>query len=122
MYEIIFYHARNNTSQVLEFMESLKRKNGKDARINLEKVHDYIQQLSISGKAIGKPICKHLDGEIWELRPLSNRILFAGLVGEKYILLHQFVKKTQKTPKREIEKAKRELEDYLERTKENGTL
>ena len=35
----------------------------------------------------------------------------------KYVLLHQFLKKTQKTPKREIEQAKRELADYLERGK-----
>ena len=53
---------------------------------------------------------------------ISNRILFAGLVDGKYILLHQFPKKTQKTPKREIEQAKRELEDYLERSKDNGTI
>ena len=59
---------------------------------------------------------KHLDGEIWELRPLRDRILFAGVVGGKFVLLHQFLKKTQKTPKREIEQAKKELEDYLERS------
>ena len=34
----------------------------------------------------------------------------------KFILLHQFQKKTQKTPKREIEQAKRELADYYERS------
>ncbi|WP_442857321.1 type II toxin-antitoxin system RelE/ParE family toxin [Butyrivibrio sp. TB] len=38
------------------------------------------------------------------------------------MLLHQFVKKTQKTPKREIDQAKRELTDYLERSSENGTV
>ncbi|WP_334292447.1 type II toxin-antitoxin system RelE/ParE family toxin [Pseudobutyrivibrio xylanivorans] len=36
----------------------------------------------------------------------------------KFILLHQFPKKTQKTPKREIEQAKRELADYLERNEQ----
>ena len=35
--------------------------------------------------------------------------------GRRYVLLHQFVKKTQKTPAREIEKAKRELADIIER-------
>lgn len=33
----------------------------------------------------------------------------------KFIILHHFIKKTQKTPKREIEQAKRNLQDYLER-------
>ena len=46
------------------------------------------------------------------------RILFAGWVEGSFILLHSFVKKTQKTPKREIEQAKRELEDFKERVKE----
>ncbi len=28
------------------------------------------------GTAAGEPYVKHLDGEIWELRPLRDRILF----------------------------------------------
>lgn len=117
MHEIIFYEDKNGNSPVYEFIKSLKSKKGKDARINSEKVNDYIQSLAEYGTFIGEPICKHLDEGIWELRPLRNRILFASLVDGKFILLHQFVKKTQKTPRREIEKAKKELEDYLKRSK-----
>lgn len=58
---------------------------------------------------------KHLEGKLWELRPLRDRILFVGWVGGDYVLLHVFMKKTQKTPVREIEKARRELEDLIER-------
>ena len=43
-------------------------------------------------------------------------ILFAGLVGGHYVLLHQFMKKTQKTPAKEIEKAKKELAYFKERS------
>ena len=46
---------------------------------------------------------KHLEGDIWELRPLRDRILFAAWVGDSFVLLHHFVKKTQKTPQREID-------------------
>ena len=42
-------------------------------------------------------------------------ILFVGWANGCYVLLHQFMKKTQKTPAREIEKAKRELADLKER-------
>lgn len=35
----------------------------------------------------------------------------------KFILLHHFVKKTQKTPQREIEQAAKNLKDFLERSK-----
>ena len=68
-----------------------------------------------SGFRAGQPYIKHLDAEIWELRPLRNRILFVAWLDGSFVLLHHFVKKTQKTPRREIEKAKRELQDLKER-------
>ncbi|MDR2179305.1 MAG: type II toxin-antitoxin system RelE/ParE family toxin [Synergistaceae bacterium] len=40
---------------------------------------------------------------------------FAAYTGDKFVLLHHFMKKTQKTPPREIEQAKRELDDIKER-------
>lgn len=60
-------------------------------------------------------LLNRIEGEIWELRPIRNRIFFVAWTGESYILLHPFLKKTQKTPRREIEKAKRELKDIKER-------
>ena len=62
---------------------------------------------------------KHLDGDIWELRPLRDRIFFAAWIDDAFILLHHFMKKTQKTPKAEIEKAKRELKDFKRRELNN---
>jgi len=41
--------------------------------------------------------------------------LFVAWIDGSFVLLHHFVKKTQKTPRREIEKAKRELQDLKER-------
>ena len=37
---------------------------------------------------------------------------------KEYVLLHVFAKKTQKTPRREIDRAKRELEDFKTRFEE----
>ena len=45
----------------------------------------------------GQPYIKHLDAEIWELRPLRDRILFVAWLDGSFVLLHPFVKKTQKT-------------------------
>jgi uncharacterized protein HI_0660 len=56
-----------------------------------------------------------LEDEIWELRPLRNRILFVAWHDGSFVLLHHFIKKTQKTPAREIQQAKRELADLKER-------
>lgn len=39
---------------------------------------------------------KHIDGEIWELRPLRDRIFFVAWVDDSFVLLHQFMKKSQK--------------------------
>lgn len=119
MHEIEFYKDRNGKEPVLDYMRELNTSKSKDSRIKLGKIRDYIKLLSIHGTFIGKPVVKHLDGEIWELRPLKDRILFAGAYKGGFVLLHQFEKKTQKTPKREIEQAKREYEDYLERSKAN---
>ncbi|MFA6336304.1 MAG: type II toxin-antitoxin system RelE/ParE family toxin [Bacteroidales bacterium] len=58
---------------------------------------------------------KKVQGEIWELRPGSNRILYFYLEDNTYILLHGFVKRTQKTPKKEIEKALIEAKDCKRR-------
>ncbi len=65
---------------------------------------------------IGKPRVDHLRGDVWEMRTsLGNRIartLFA-VQGGQLILLHGFIKKTQRTPDREMELAERRLKEWL---------
>lgn len=58
---------------------------------------------------------KYLESDIWELRPLRDRIFFASIDKDTFILLNYFMKQTQKTPKREIERAKRLFKEYKER-------
>ena len=59
---------------------------------------------------------KHIEGKLWELREESNtniyRILYVFFTGKRIILLHGFTKKTQKTPRREIELALKYLSRY----------
>lgn len=99
-----------------EYILHLVSRKDKDSRIKLNKIRDYLKILSEYGTRAGEPYVKHLEGEIWELRPLRDRILFAAWNGESFVLLHCFMKQTQKTPKREIEQAKRNLYDYEERS------
>ena len=115
MHAINFYKDKQGNQPVLDYMRKLARHDSKDSRIKLNKFNDYIELLSQQGTRAGQPCIKHLDAEIWELRPLRNRILFVAWLDGSFVLLHHFVKKTQKTPKREIEKAKRELQDLKER-------
>ncbi len=117
LHEIIFYEDCSGKMPVLEYMRELSKNRSKDSRIKLNKINDYIQALSEYGtERLTENYVKHLGGEIWELRPIRDRILFAGVVGGRYILLHQFLKQTQKTPAWEIEQAKRELADFRERS------
>lgn len=119
MYKIIFYEDKNKHSEILEYIQMLDSKaaSNKECRINRNKIVAYFDVLEEEGTRVGEPVTKHLEGEIWELRPLRNRFLYAYFEENTFIILHHFIKKTQKTPKREIEKAKRNLQDYLERRK-----
>ncbi|HEL2412805.1 TPA: type II toxin-antitoxin system RelE/ParE family toxin [Streptococcus suis] len=120
MYTIYFYKDKNGMEPVLEYLRELASKKGKDSRIKLNKINDYIELLSQLGTQIGEPYVKHLEGNIWELRPLRDRILFVAWYDGSFVLLHHFVKRSQKTPRRELEKAQRELTDLKERGINNG--
>ena len=115
VHAIYFYKDKQGNQPVLDYMRELARRDSKDSRVKLNKLNDYIGLLSQQGTRAGQPNIKHLDAEIWELRPLRDRILFVAWLDGSFVLLHHFVKKTQKTPRREIEKAKRELQDLKER-------
>lgn len=119
MYKITFYTDNKGNELVKDYISSLFEKDNKDNRIKREKILDYIDVLKLYGTRAGEPYVKHLDGNIWELRPLRDRILFFAYIENEFVLLHHFQKKTQKTPKREIERAKKEMRDFIERSEDN---
>lgn len=117
MYNIEFYEDANGISEVWDFLEALRIKSNsnKDARIQHKQLSLYIQLLQDYGTRLPENITKHLEDDIWELRPGNNRVLYFYHKDDTYVLLHHFRKKTQKTPRREIEQAKAERDDYLTR-------
>lgn len=115
MYDIVFYQDRRGRIPVLEYWKELDENKDKDSCIKAKKIYDYMGVLKTLGLSAGEPYIKHLEGEIWELRPLRDRILFAAWRENRFVLLHYFTKKTQKTPRREIEQAIRNLNDLRER-------
>lgn len=119
MHEIYFYKDRNGNRTVYDYILELAGRKDKDSRIKFNKIQDYIKALKAYGLKLREPYIKHLDGEIWELRPHRDRILFVAWYNGSFVLLHPFMKKTQKTPAREIEKARRELADLIERGVDN---
>lgn len=122
MYEIELYEDEDGFSDVRSFIRDLRdrAKNSKDARVQYKQVTYYIDLLENKGFDLPVKIAKNLDGEIWELRPGNNRVFFFYFDGKKFVLLHHYRKKTQKTPRFEIEKAKSEMRDYKARHKKKG--
>lgn len=115
MYNIDFYRTVSGTCDIEEFLLALQEKaiTNKDARIQHKQVSQYIQFLEDYGTRLGENVTKHLEEDIWELRPGNNRIIFFFFRDNTFVLLHHFRKKTQKTPRREIEKAKAERNDWI---------
>lgn len=94
--------------------------------ISSEPVREWLKELSAQdrktigediktvqfGWPLGMPLVDHLEGDIWEVRiKLDNRIARVLFVIDKQtmILLHGFIKKSQKTPKPELDLAKQRL-------------
>lgn len=100
----------DGTVPALDFIESL------DPKLKAKMYHAIIL-LEENGPSLRAPESKNLQDGIFELRQRigtnSVRILYFFFFGRKAILTNGFVKKTQKTPLREIEKAKRYRDDFL---------
>jgi hypothetical protein len=65
------------------------------------------------------PLVRHLEGDLWELREETQtnnyRIIYVFLSERRIVLLHRFQKKTQKTPTRKLETARRRYREFVER-------
>lgn len=117
MHTIEFYEKANGESELWNFIEELrhKAKTSKDARVQYRQITFYIELLQAKGTRLPSNITKHITEDIWELRPGNNRVFYFCYTNGHFVLLHQFRKKSQKTPRREIERAIAERDDYLSR-------
>jgi phage-related protein len=109
-WSIVYYTEANGASPVREFLESLDDKT--QVRFGWA-----IEQLRIRNVQASEPLVKHIEGKLWELRRDSGtntfRVFYFFFIGRKIVLLHGFQKKTQRTPRQEIETAKRRMNDFL---------
>lgn len=67
------------------------------------------------GPNLGLPYTKSLRGGLFEIRAKGKegigRSLFCTVVGNKVIILNSFIKKTQKTPKKELDLARKRMKE-----------
>ena len=107
--------APNGDQPAKEFLLSLDKK-------MRAKMADTISILQDNGYELREPYSKHLSEGIFELRAKVGsditRVLYF-FVERHIILTNGFIKKTQKTPPKEIERAKKYRADYLRRKESN---
>lgn len=114
MYQIVFYRNKNGKEPVQEYISGLIARKDKDGRIRINKIQDYMSLLRKKGTYAGEPYVKYMGDDIWELRPLNERIFFF-LWDRKKIVLHHYYKKSKRTPKKEIVIARKRKDDFMER-------
>jgi phage-related protein len=85
----------------------------RDVRAAFERIVRLIQEHGL--ERVHEPYVKHLEGRLWEMRMKGKdgiaRAVYVTATGRRVVVVHVFVKKTQKTPRRDIEAALRRAED-----------
>jgi phage-related protein len=78
-----------------------------DMRARLARIAMLIEEKGL--ESVGEPHIKHIEGRLWEMRMKGrggiSRALYVSAVGRRVVILRVFLKKTEKTPRREIELA-----------------
>lgn len=118
-YKVQFYEKENGEVPAEEFLLSLDKK----MRAKLTGLIVILQEY---GNQLREPYSKHLGDGIFELRGKVgsdiSRVLYFFYHNGVIILTNGFIKKTRKTPREEIQRAKRYRKDYLERCEHNEKL
>ena len=79
-----------------------------DIRARFERIVDLIKAKGLS--EMREPYVKHLDGKLWEMRMKGRdgiaRSIYVTASGQRIVIVHSFMKKTQKTPRAALELAR----------------
>ncbi len=118
-WDVEFYKKENGDVPILEFLLSLTPK-------MRAKAYSEIELLKKHGLDLREPYVKAIKGDhykgIFELRIKFasdiSRIFYFAYSNNTFVLLSGFIKKTNETPRHELERAKRYKEDYERRCME----
>jgi phage-related protein len=114
-YKVKFYkNSQTGESLILEYIENLNH-------IEKAKILKYIEFLREHNGYLDEPYSRHIKGKIRELRVDFSknrfRVFYFIFIGKTIILLHVFLKKSEKTPIQEIKKAEENYCDVLNNSK-----
>jgi len=84
-----------------------------DIRASFQRIVELIQAHDL--ERVREPYLKHLQGPLWEMRLKGKsgiaRAIYVTATGMRIVVVHVFIKKTQKTPGTEIKKALRKAKE-----------
>ena len=116
-FKVDFYREKDGNKPLGAFIKSLDMKMKAKVVANLQLLEEY-------GNQAREPLSKPLGDGIFEIRTIEGgntvRVLYFFDGSKIIIATNGFAKKQQKTPKSEIDLAKKRREDYYRR-KEAGT-
>ena len=76
----------------------------------------YTDRMEVYGPDLGMPHTRAMGDGLFELRLKAAegiaRVFYCTIVGREIVILHQFIKKTDKTPSRELETARRRMKEF----------
>ncbi len=101
-----FYRSENGNEPVRRWLKSLDNEKKKAIGEDIKTVE--------FGWPVGMPLVRHMEHKIWEIRsnfPDGIARVFFTVYEQHLVLLHGFIKKTQKTPTKELEIARRRMKD-----------
>jgi phage-related protein len=109
---IEYYRDSKGKEPVKQFIDALPGK-------AQAQVIGKIELLAKYGVLLKEPYTRHIKGKIWELRTIVtkgySRIFYFSYTGRRFVLLHAFLKKTDKTPPAEIDIAEKRMQDFINR-------
>jgi phage-related protein len=104
--EVVFFKTENGNQPVRDFLLERTKEDRKEIGADIFKVQQ--------GFPLGLPLVEKVDRDLWEIRShISSGIcrVFFTVQRQIMVLLHGFVKKTQKTPQNELKTAKDRLQE-----------
>lgn len=106
---IDFYKTKSGNCPVRKYLLNLSPR----SRIKILETMEYLETFGIELK---EPFVKYLGDKIFELRAKDSegiyRVLYFAAEGKRFIMLHGFTKKTQKTPRKEFEIALKRKKEF----------
>lgn len=85
----------------------------KDVRARFIRLSQLIASQGLD--AVGMPHVKHLKGQLWEMRLTGRdgiaRAIYVKATGQRVVVVHAFVKKTQRTPPGALDTARKRAKD-----------